>query len=648
MCGIAGAVAPIGAEISREKLERMTRVIAHRGPDGSGLWLSDDRRIGLGHRRLSIIDLSEAGAQPMASASGRYMISFNGEIYNFAELREELQQLGHRFRGRSDTEVMLTGFEAWGLQITLARLAGMFAVAVWDHEERTLLIARDRVGIKPLYYSTALGELIFGSELRALVAYRSSLPEISALALNEYLRLGYVPGPLSIFEGVFKLQPGCYAIYQDETLSSPAPYWRIEDAVRSGLTHQLEDESVAIEALEAQLRASVSRHVVSDVPLGAFLSGGVDSSTVVALMQSISPCPVKTFSIGFHEQGYNEAGHAAAVAAHLGTEHHELYVTEQDALAVIPDLPDIYDEPFADASQIPTFLVSRMARQHVTVSLSGDGGDELFAGYNRYVFVADFWRRLRRLPLSVRRSLSWLLSSVSPASWDSFFRRMENLLPTRFRPSLPGQKMHKVASILPTADLVELHRKLVAQWTVPGAILNPPWSRDMTNVPDGLMQFDGLSNLEQQMLWDTQSYLVDDILTKVDRASMRVGLEARVPFLDHEVLEFAWRVPVSMKVRADGGKWLLRQVLYRYVPRELVDRPKMGFSIPIDAWLRGPLRDWTLSNLAASRLDRDGILDGRQVNLVLSRHLDKTVDAGGPLWTLLMFQIWLERVKTWV
>lgn len=649
MCGIAGVVASINKEVSGARLEKMTRALAHRGPDGSGVWISEDGKVGLGHRRLSIIDLSAAGAQPMVSISGRYMLSFNGEIYNFNELRRELEMLGMTFRGHSDTEVILACIDVWGVRYTLPRLAGMFAIAIWDHKERELLLARDRVGIKPLYYNSAAnGGIIFASELRAIVTYRGSLPDISALALNEYLRLGYVPAPYSIFEGVLKLQPGCYIVYKDGTTSSPIPYWQLSDTVRFGLVNQLDDEEAAVEALNSKLWSSVNRHMVSDVPIGAFLSGGVDSSMIVALMQSISVRPVKTFSIGFYEQGYDEAAHAAAVASYLGTEHHELYVTDQDAISVIPDLPELYDEPFADASQIPTFLVSRMARQQVTVALSGDGGDELFAGYNRYVFVSNFWYRLQKLPLPVRRGFSSLLVLVPPARWDTLFSYLDSVLPAYLSPSLPGQKMHKIASILPASSLRELYRRLVAQWAAPNVILNSEWGRDMFDISDGFMALDGLSDLEQQMLWDTQGYLVDDILTKVDRASMRVGLEARVPFLDHEVLEFAWRIPVSMKVKDDGGKWLLRQVLQRYVPRELIERPKMGFSVPLDAWLRGPLRDWALTHLATSRMSRDGFLNGEQVNLVLARHLDGAVDSGGPLWTLLMFQVWLEKIKTWV
>ena len=648
MCGIAGTIVPKNTEVSSKYLKRMQFAIEHRGPNASGLWVSDDRSVGFVHQRLSIIDLSEDGAQPMHSASGRYTITYNGEIYNFNDLRKTLIQLGYQFRSYSDTEVILAGFEIWGLLATLERLSGMFAFAVWDRKERSLLIARDRIGIKPLYYSAINGGFVFASELRALVSYWNSLPEISAFALNEYLRLGYVPAPLAIFEGTHKLLPGHYAVYRNGYLSAPEAYWKFDTIVREGLNNPIENKNTAIKSLDEQLRTSVKNHMVSDVPLGAFLSGGVDSSTVVALMQSISAKPVKTFSIGFHAQGYNEAEYAARIAKHLGTEHHELYVTEQDAQNVIPDIPDIYDEPFADASQIPTFLLSKLACEHVTVSLSGDGGDELFAGYNRYRFVANFWRKLQKLPLPLRRNMAKLLQIPSVTSWDVLFNSLHSGLPAKFIPALPGQKMHKAASVLSASNLVELHNRLVSQWATPKTILHDSWIYRMNTMPSEHCYLENLSDIEQQMFWDTQSYLVDDILVKLDRASMRVGLEARVPLLDHDVLAFAWRVPISMKMTEDGGKWLLRQVLYQYVPRSLIDRPKMGFSVPIDDWLRGALKDWALSNLSESKLDHFGIFNSKQINYVLTQHLNKKLNAGGALWTLLMFQLWFEKTKNWL
>lgn len=648
MCGIVGAVVAKGSVITRQRLEAMTDVIAHRGPDGSGIWVSPDGRVGLGHRRLSIIDLTSAGAQPMASASGRYTVSFNGEIYNFVALREELENGGAKFRGHSDTEVMLAAFDAWGVAAALPRLAGMFSLAVWDAAEQALWIARDRMGIKPFYYSAQAGCLSFASELRALVVWQGKVPAVSMQGLTEYLRLGYVPGPISIFEDVYKLPPGCFAVYRAGVLSQPQAYWKLTDVVHAGMAQPLIDTTLALDTLEAKLRGAVASHMVSDVQLGAFLSGGIDSSMVVALMQVQSSRPVKTFSIGFHERGYDEAQHAAAVARHLGTEHTELYVTDADARSVIPQLAEIYDEPFADASQIPTFLVSQLARQHVTVALSGDGGDELFAGYNRYVFVASFWQRLQMLPQPIRRVASHVLSSPSPAAWDAFFERVGPMLPRRLVPALPGQKMHKIASILPSRSLLELHGRLVAQWSNPKTVLDTRWFHEDALWQSQLAIDETLSAPLQQMVWDTQTYLVDDILTKVDRASMRVGLEARVPLLDHEVVESAWRIPMSMKIRDGSGKWLLKQLLYRYVPASLVDRPKMGFSLPVDAWLRGPLREWAQGYLDEDRLKAEGFFDVRVVRQTWEQHLRGATEAGGSLWTVLMFQLWLEKVKTWV
>lgn len=648
MCGIAGVVADPGISIERQRLATMTDVITHRGPDDSGIWISPEGNVGLGHRRLSIIDLSSLGAQPMLSASGRYAVAFNGEIYNFPDLRRELEAAGFQFRGHSDTEVMLAAFESWGIEATLQRLTGMFAFGVWDAHEQALWLARDRIGIKPLYYSTSSGQLTFASELRALVVWQGTVPGVSAQGLTDYLRLGYVPGPLSIFESIYKLPPGHYAVYRHGVLSEAKAYWQLSRVIQQGMRESYADSQNAIDALEEKLRIAVASHMIADVPLGAFLSGGVDSSTVVALMQTQSSRPIKTFSIGFHEQGYNEAEHAKAVARHLGTEHTELYVSDADARAIIPQLPDVYDEPFADPSQIPTLLVSQLARHHVTVALSGDGGDELFAGYNRYVFVAQFWQRLKRLPLAVRKLASHALSTFSPAAWDAFFQAASPFLPPRFLPALPGQKMHKIASILPARTLLALHSRLIAQWATPQAVLGSQWLNNTLSGEHRLAQQVDLSAAEQQMAWDAQTYLVDDILTKVDRASMRFGLEARVPLLDHNVVEFAWRIPMSMKLKDGNGKWILRQLLYRHVPKELIDRPKMGFSVPVDEWLRGSLRGWAENYLTEKRLNEEGYLDTRVVRQTWEQHLKGRVNAGGQLWTLLMFQTWLEKAKTWV
>lgn len=648
MCGIAGVVVPRGVVVDSSRLEAIIDAIAHRGPDGAGIWISANACVGLGHRRLSVIDPSPTGAQPMKSASGRYVLTFNGEIYNFLALRRELEKLGAGFRGHSDTEVILAAFEAWGVQPSLPRLRGMFALGIWDAKERVLTLARDRIGIKPLYYGNGPRGFCFASELKPLVIWQGELPKVSSAGLTEFLRLGYVPSPLSIFDGIWKMPPGHFAVFRHGALESSKPYWRLDEVIEAGRREAIVDEVEALRVLEAGLTASVASHMVSDVPLGAFLSGGVDSSLVVSLMQRLSSQPVRTFSIGFHEKGYNEAEHAAAVARHLGTAHTELYVTDQDARGVIPLLPDIYDEPFADQSQIPTFLVSRLAREQVTVALSGDGGDELFGGYNRYVFVARFWQRLRTLPLPLRRGVSRGLRTLSPLGWDRMLERVGPLLPARLNPAMPGQKMHKIASILPAQSLLELHARLVAQWGNPLVVLTPDWQCKDLLWQSQLIEIDGLSAAEQQMFWDTQSYLVDDILTKLDRASMRVGLEARVPLLDHEMVAQAWRVPISMKFKGGTGKWLLRQLLYRYVPQALVDRPKMGFSVPVDAWLRGALRSWAEAYLAPNRLRSEGFFDVRTVRQTWDAHLAGSVNCSGPLWTVLMFQVWLERARKWV
>jgi asparagine synthase (glutamine-hydrolysing) len=647
MCGIAG-VASREQEINPSKLDRMRDALIHRGPDGGGSWISGDGRIGLSHRRLSILDLSPSGAQPMHSASGRYSISFNGEIYNFADLRKKLEADGMGFIGNSDTEVILAACERWGVIDALLHLAGMFAFVIWDAKERTLYLARDRIGIKPLYYRYQDGELSFASELRPLVNWCGSLPPISKQGLNEYLRLGYVPYPLSIFEGIWKLLPGTYMTWRSGNLSEPKPFWKYSDVVSLGQAHPFLDEQSAISELDRILRSSIARHMVSDVPLGAFLSGGIDSSAVVALMQQQSTHPIKTFSIGFDDATYNEAKYAARVATHLGTNHTELYITDADAHRVIPYLPDAYDEPFADISQIPTLLVSQLARKQVTVVLSGDGGDELFAGYSRYIFISSFWRKLQLMPLGLRRMAAACLSYPSVARWDTFFKVASPLLPQSLQPNMPGQKMHKVSAILPSDSLLALHSRLNAQWVTPQVVLSPEWHGGEPLWWELLQEDPTLTPPMQQAVWDAQTYMVDDILTKVDRASMRYGLEARVPLLDHTVIETAWRVPEAMKLRDGQGKWLLKQLLYRYVPQSLVDRPKMGFGVPIDNWLRKDIRDWAETYLDDLHLRKEGYLNADVVRQTWLQHQNGELNCGGQLWTVLMFQQWLERCKGWL
>jgi asparagine synthase (glutamine-hydrolysing) len=629
----------------------MTDGLWRRGPDGRGVWVSDSGCAGLGHRRLSIIDLSPLGAQPMSSGNGRFTMVYNGEIYNFQDLRRQLEAAGFAFRGHSDTEVLLAACERWGIEQALARIAGMFAIALWDNQLQTLHLARDRMGIKPLYYGVFEGRLAFASELRPIVTWLGRLPEVSVSSLALYLRLGYIPSPRSIFEEVRKLPPGTYAVFRNGALDPPRTFWRLEDALRTGLAAPVGGtDNDALDGLEKVLSECLRQHMIADVPLGAFLSGGIDSSTVVALMQSLATKPVRTFSIGFRESGYDEARHAAAVARHLGTDHTEFYVTEREAQELVPELPDTYDEPFADASQIPTMIVSRLARSSVTVSLSGDGGDELFAGYNRYLFVSRFWKRLARIPRFVRRGLASFLAGISPENWDRGFDWFGHLLPGSLRPALPGQKMHKIGAILGGVSLWDAHWRLVAQWPVPEGVIAAEHRPGIgSSIPS--LTFTGGRDLHpvlQQIIWDVQTYLADDILTKVDRASMRYGLEARVPFLDHRVVEYALSLPLSMKVRNGSGKWLLRHLLHRYVPKELVDRPKMGFSVPVDSWLRGPLCEWGAELLSPPALSAHGLFEEKVIRQTWEAHIAGTADRSGPLWVALMFQAWWERAQTWV
>lgn len=647
MCGIAGYFLHPGAWHDASALARMTSRLAHRGPDGAGTWTDPSGMVGLGHRRLSILDVSEAGAQPMTSASGRYVLTYNGEIYNFLELRRELEQGGSRFCSHSDTEVMLAAFERWGVGAALRRFRGMFAFAVWDRSEQCLWLARDRVGIKPLYYAETPRGLVFASELRAIHAFGGVADQISAPGLSAYLKYGYIPGSLAIFRGVSKLLPGSLMRAIGGTVCDTAVYWSVDEVARRGTAGPFAgDEAECIAALEGELRRSIREHMVSDVPIGAFLSGGIDSSTVTALMQAESSGRVNTFSIGFAEQAYNEAGFASAVARHLRTHHTELYVSDGDARQVIPELPDIYDEPFSDISQIPTYLVARLARRHITVALSGDGGDELFGGYNRYLFVSRFWKRLELLPLPVRRVLQRLVQWASPGAWDGLFSNVTHFAPWLKAPALPGQKMHKIAALLGARSLQELQDTIVSQWPLPNLLMRQEIvDHASVSMTDLHLHVGDLA--ASQMLWDMRVYLVDDILTKVDRASMHVGLEVRVPLLDHSVVEMAWRIPSRFKFRDGGGKWILKRLLEKYVPARLFERPKMGFSIPVDEWLRGGLRDWAEALLSRERLEEGGYLRAEPIRAVWAQHLSGRVDRGTSLWTVLMFQAWRERMRQW-
>jgi asparagine synthase (glutamine-hydrolysing) len=634
----------------------MSDTLLHRGPDDEGHWIDAEAGVALGFRRLSIIDLSPEGHQPMTSADGRYVLIFNGEIYNFRELRRELDSAGHSFRGHSDTEVMLAAFSQWGFERALRLFNGMFALALWDRRERVLHLTRDRLGEKPLYYGFAGETFLFGSELKALRAHPSFRADINRDALALFLRYNYTPAPYSIYKNIYKLAPGTY-ISLDAGRSgrsgggalgqapSPQAYWSAREAAERGVAEPFAGtESQAVAELETLLSDAVGLRMVADVPLGAFLSGGVDSSTIVALMQAQSSQPVRTFSIGFTDEAYDEARYASAVARHLKTDHTELYVTPEDAMAVIPSLPTLYDEPFSDSSQIPTFLVSQLARRHVTVSLSGDGGDELFAGYTRYLLGQSVWNKISWMPRAPRTVAAGALTTVSPQAWDRAFTGLKPFLPSRLQQRAAGDKLHKLAEILAVPDTKSMYMNLVSHWKEPTALVTGA-TEPQTTLTDA-RQWANLPDFIQRMMYmDTVTYLPDDILVKVDRASMGVSLEARVPFLDHRVVEFSWKMPLSWKIRGGESKRPLRRILYKHVPRALIERPKMGFGIPIGEWMRGPLRDWAEALIDERRLEREGFLNPQPIRRKWLEHLSGARNWQYYIWDVLMFQGWLEQEK---
>jgi asparagine synthase (glutamine-hydrolysing) len=651
MCGLTGffQLRALGSEAYTETVQRMADTLLHRGPDDEGVWVDEVAGIALAHRRLSILDLSPAGHQPMESASGRYVIAFNGEIYNHMNLRSALDKTGAgeaaliNWRGHSDTETLLAGFDAWGIRGTVERCVGMFAFAVWDRKERVLTLGRDRLGEKPLYYGRQGASFIFGSELKALKAHPSFQADIDRSALSLFMRHSYIPAPYSIYRGICKLPPGYLLAVSTER---PEPvieaYWSLTDVAESGCrSAQGRSPQDLTNELEYLLKSAVRQQMMADVPLGAFLSGGIDSSTVVALMQAQSDRPVKTFTIGFNEDGYNEAVHAKAVAYHLGTDHTELYVTPQQALDVIPKLPNLYCEPFADSSQIPTFLVSQLAKQHVTVSLSGDAGDELFGGYNRYVLGQKLWGKLSRLPVGLRAAAASGIRALSPGTWNSILSPFQALAPNSSRLINIGDKLHKAAGVLAARRIDDLYLSLLTYWNPEELVLD---GREPATFLNGRSPtLSGLDEVQRMMALDAMTYLPDDILVKVDRAAMGVSLESRVPFLDHRVVEFAWQIPQSMKLRNGVGKWILREVLYRYVPKQLIERPKMGFGVPIDVWLRGPLKDWAETLLDESRLRREGFFNPAPIRTKWAEHLSGKRNWQYLIWSVLMFQAWLEN-----
>ena len=671
MCGFAGFLLGLPGSLDNPKVfaTLMADAIAHRGPDDSGVWEDPKLGLALGFRRLSIIDVSSAGHQPMASSSGRFVIAFNGEIYNHLELRAELNRGEGTWRGHSDTETLLAGFEQWGIETTLSKAVGMFAIALWDVQERTLHLARDRFGEKPLYYgwtgSAAGRAFVFGSELKALRAFPGFNNPICREALVQYMRFMVVPAPRSIYQGVYKLEPGCMlSIRGVPPLAAPKSplrpletyesltinrWWSLAESVQAGAKQLINDEGQALELLEQRLTDAVRLQSLADVPLGAFLSGGVDSSTIVALMQRQATRPVKTFTVGFEEAEFDESPHARAVAKHLGTDHTELFVTANEAKTIVAKIPEMYDEPFADSSQIPTFLVCRAARQHVTVALSGDAGDELFGGYNRYFWGPRIWSKLSWLPYPVRQSLGAAISAVPLAGWDALSRPANALLGGQGI-SRAGDKAHKLAARLRgVRDMDDLYFSLVSEWQDPAQVVRDDNGRSVVE-PSSLLNdllpgcdMAGVDNSPLRMMYqDSMTYLPDDILCKVDRAAMAVSLETRVPLLDHRVVELAWRLPLHMKIRGNTGKWALRQILYKHVPQKLIERPKAGFAIPIGQWLRGPLRPWAEALLDEARLKREGYFHSEPIRQAWSEHQTTKRDHTAKLWAVLMFQSWLE------
>jgi asparagine synthase (glutamine-hydrolysing) len=625
---------------------RMAETLTHRGPDAGGIWTHAAAGVGFGHRRLSIIELSEAGAQPMRSDCGRLTVTFNGEIYNHLDIRSELEAIGAapNWRGHSDTETLLYAMRQWGIAAALQRVVGMFAFALWDEKNRTVTLCRDRFGEKPLFYGWCGRDLVFASELKALAAHPDWSPALDRTALTAFMRYCYVPAPATIWQGIRKLPSAAFVTFAADAspgvMPEPVAYWSLRDHVVAGQSERIGDEVEAVSELERLLSIAIQRQCLSDVPLGAFLSGGIDSSTIVALMQAQASQPVRTFTIGFSDGAFNEADDARKVAAHLGTSHTELYVDPKTAMDVVPRLPQMYDEPFADSSQIPTQLVAALARQHVTVALSGDAGDELFGGYNRHVWGGQLNARFGSMPTPLRRVLAALLNAVSPEPVGSLARLAQPLLPSRLHVRRAGDQAAKLARIIGSTSFDHMYQLLCSIDSDPSQTIlqgeeGASWSTDEKNkvtVP--------LDPLDRMTLADSLSYLTDDILQKVDRAAMSVSLETRVPFLDKDVVEFAARIPAEMKVRAGRGKWLVRQVLYKHVPAVLIDRPKTGFSIPIDDWLRGPLKSWAGDLLSSDRIRRQGLFHAKCVEDRLAEHMSGRRNHGYWLWNVLMAQAW--------
>ncbi|MBF0344360.1 MAG: asparagine synthase (glutamine-hydrolyzing) [Nitrospirae bacterium] len=637
MCGISGFIDfshQIKAVDYAGIIMRMSDAVIHRGPDDSGVWIDIEAGIAIGHRRLSIIDLSDAGRQPMKSQSGRHIITFNGEIYNYQEIRREL---GHhtKWQGHSDTEVVLSAIERWGIEEAVKKFTGMFAFALWDRDTKTLHIVRDRFGEKPLYYGWAGNCFLFASELKSLRLHPAWINEIDRDAVSLYLRYNYIPAPYSIYKNIRKLLPATILRIQVSNLrpgrfNAPIAYWSVIDTACDGVSNPFTgSEYEATQHLETILTKSIRQQMIADVPLGAFLSGGVDSSTIVALMQKQSSRPVKTFTIGFHEMPYNEAHYAKSVAQHLGTDHTELYLGHTDVFNVIAKLPYLYDEPFSDSSQIPSYLISLLAKRYVSVSLSGDGGDELFGGYNRYFMVRRIWNKICRLPFWLRSTLARLLTIPSP---------------TMFKHARVYDNLYKLSEVMASKDPDDVYLRLVSHWKQPETVAIG--AKEPSTILNDHKQCRRISDFTQRMMFcDQMMYLPDDILVKIDRAAMGVSLETRVPFLDHRLAEFTWKLPLSMKIRNGQSKWLLRQMLYKYVPKKLIERPKMGFGVPVDSWLRGHLREWTENLLDEKRLREEGFFSPAPIRRKWTEHLSCKKNWQYLIWNVLMFQLWLDTQR---
>ena len=659
MCGITGIFGNLRKDELAISALKMSATLTHRGPDDAGTWINEESGIAFGHQRLSIVDLSSAGHQPMMSPCGRFSVIFNGEIYNHLQLRGKLNASAYKqsWKGHSDTETLVSAFSQWGIEKTLDQLVGMFAIAVWDLKVKKLYLIRDRFGEKPLYYGWSNGVFLFGSELKALRSYKGFNNKIDRNVLSLYMQYMYVPSQYSIFKDIYKLDPGCILKIDDSGRSQPPKqitssvfdakgvcvkqWYSLSRTAKNSQNNLIEDKSEAIDLLEKTLLESVQSQLISDVPLGAFLSGGIDSSTIVALMSKACNHPVKTFTIGFEESAFNEAIYAKEVAKHLGTDHHELYVTAKDAFEVIPSLPSLYDEPFADSSQIPTYLVSKLARQHVTVSLSGDAGDELFGGYNRYLWGGRVWSKIKWMPPIMRQTLGTVIQKLPASTWDI----AGHLLPNKYRVASMGDKAHRMSYRLKTVNsLDDMYYSLVTEGFNEDGLVNSDNFVLKTKLNNSKIVLGSNEPAHRMMLWDTLTYLPDDILTKVDRAAMSVSLETRIPFLDHRVAELAWRFPLDMKIKNGVGKWPIRQILYKYVPKELIERPKAGFAVPVGQWIRGPLREWADDLLDESRIQREGYFDPKLVRKIWEQHLSGNYDWTSRLWAILMFNSWLEEL----